>query len=90
MHLFDIDVPGKITFKESATLSPGSDFCSFKVTNKTGDDFTVGMGICYDMRFAELALYYSRVKGADILVYPGAFNSTTGKILKPQIQTSLL
>jgi omega-amidase len=25
MHLFDIDIPGKITFKESDTLSPGND-----------------------------------------------------------------
>ena len=24
IHLFDIDVPGKITFKESETLSPGN------------------------------------------------------------------
>ena len=25
MHLFDIDIPGKIRFKESETLSPGND-----------------------------------------------------------------
>ncbi len=30
MHLFDIDIPGKITFQESKTLSPGNAFCSFK------------------------------------------------------------
>lgn len=23
VHLFDIDIPGKITFKESETLTPG-------------------------------------------------------------------
>ena len=28
MHLFDIDIPGKITFKESETLSPGDSFCT--------------------------------------------------------------
>uniref|UniRef100_A0A7N6A4T9 omega-amidase n=1 Tax=Anabas testudineus TaxID=64144 RepID=A0A7N6A4T9_ANATE len=37
----------------------------------------VGVGICYDMRFAELAQLYSR-KGCQLLVYPGAFNMTTG------------
>nr|XP_054407594.1 omega-amidase NIT2 isoform X2 [Pongo abelii] len=47
IHLFDIDVPGKITFQESKTLSPGDSFCTF------------------DTR-------------CQLLVYPGAFNLTTG------------
>ncbi|XP_057697374.1 omega-amidase NIT2 isoform X2 [Corythoichthys intestinalis] len=63
IHLFDIDIPGKIRFQESETLSPA--FCK------------VGVGICYDMRFAELAQLYSR-KGCQLLLYPGAFNMTTG------------
>ena len=29
LHLFDIDVPGKITFQESETLSPGDSFSTF-------------------------------------------------------------
>lgn len=29
LHLFDIDVPGKITFQESETLSPGDSFSAF-------------------------------------------------------------
>lgn len=29
LHLFDIDVPGKITFQESKTLSPGDSFSTF-------------------------------------------------------------
>ncbi len=29
MHLFDIDIPRKITFQESKTLSPGNAFESF-------------------------------------------------------------
>ncbi|XP_010794877.1 omega-amidase NIT2-like [Notothenia coriiceps] len=37
----------------------------------------VGVGICYDIRFAELAQLYSR-QGCQLLVYPGAFNMTTG------------
>lgn len=27
VHLFDIDIPGKITFKESDTLTPGEELC---------------------------------------------------------------
>ena len=29
MHLFDIDIPGKITFKESDTLTGGSELATF-------------------------------------------------------------
>ncbi|KAM3875785.1 omega-amidase NIT2 [Diretmus argenteus] len=72
IHLFDIDVPGKIRFQESETLSPGSSLSMFETPF-----CKVGVGICYDMRFAELAQLYSQ-KGCQLLVYPGAFNMTTG------------
>jgi omega-amidase len=29
VHLFDIDIPGKITFKESTNLSPGNQLTTF-------------------------------------------------------------
>nr|XP_057929934.1 omega-amidase NIT2 isoform X2 [Doryrhamphus excisus] len=72
IHLFDIDIPEKICFQESETLSPGSTLSVFDTPF-----CKVGVGICYDMRFAELAQLYSR-KGCQLLVYPGAFNMTTG------------
>ncbi|XP_014859569.1 PREDICTED: omega-amidase NIT2 [Poecilia mexicana] len=72
IHLFDIDVPGKIRFQESETLSPGNSLSTFDTPF-----CRVGVGICYDMRFAELAQLYNR-KGCQLLVYPGAFNMTTG------------
>lgn len=72
LHLFDIDVPGKIKFKESDSLTAGStpvimdsDYCK------------IGIGICYDVRFSELARLYA-LGGCRLLVYPGAFNMTTG------------
>lgn len=74
MHLFDIDIPGKITFKESDILSAGSELATFKM-----NDVKVGLGICYDLRFEELAKLY-RLKECELLVYPGAFNMTTGPI----------
>uniref|UniRef100_A0A183TIH6 omega-amidase n=1 Tax=Schistocephalus solidus TaxID=70667 RepID=A0A183TIH6_SCHSO len=61
-------------------LSPGSAFFSFPAKNREGHVFTVGMGICYDMRFPELALVYARRRGCDLLIYPGAFNTTTGNL----------
>lgn len=72
MHLFDIDVKGKIYFKESDTLSSGN-----KVTLAKTDFGKVGIGICYDIRFPELAKLMAEA-GAQILFYPGAFNMTTG------------
>ncbi len=56
VHLFDIDIPGKIKFQESETLSPGNELTSFQM----GDICKVGVGICYDIRFAEMAQIYAR------------------------------
>ncbi|KAL0589282.1 hypothetical protein ABG067_002501 [Albugo candida] len=72
MHLFDIDVPGKITFKESETLSPGN-----QVTVCDTNYCKVGVAICYDIRFSELSMLM-REKQAKLLIFPGAFNMTTG------------
>ncbi|KAI0303463.1 carbon-nitrogen hydrolase [Multifurca ochricompacta] len=74
VHLFDIDIPGKITFKESETLTGGS------TTNFFDTEFArVGLGICYDVRFPELAMISAR-QGCQVLIYPGAFNTTTGPL----------
>jgi omega-amidase len=74
MHLFDIDIPGEITFKESDNLSAGNELTTFNVK-----DFKIGLGICYDIRFEELAKTY-RKKGCNLLIYPGAFNMKTGPL----------
>ena len=72
MHLFDIDIPGRITFRESDTLAAGDELALFDTPWGR-----VGLGICYDVRFPQLALLL-RAAGAAILVFPGAFNTTTG------------
>uniref|UniRef100_A0A6B2LDZ4 CN hydrolase domain-containing protein n=2 Tax=Arcella intermedia TaxID=1963864 RepID=A0A6B2LDZ4_9EUKA len=72
IHLFDIDVPGKIRFVESETLSPGNE-----LTVINTEMCSIGVGICYDMRFAELAQLYAK-NNCKLIVYPGAFNMTTG------------
>ncbi len=75
VHLFDIDIPGKITFKESDVLSPGN-----KVTMVDFPEYgKVGIAICYDVRFPELAMIAAR-KDCFALIYPGAFNLTTGAL----------
>lgn len=75
MHLFDIDIPGKITFRESDVLSPGN-----KITIVDLPEYgKIAVAICYDLRFPELAMVAAR-KGAFALIYPGAFNLVTGPL----------
>ncbi|KEY66088.1 hypothetical protein S7711_09207 [Stachybotrys chartarum IBT 7711] len=73
VHLFDIDIPGKITFRESDVLSPGNQITLVDLPEYG----TIAVAICYDVRFPELATVAAR-KGAFALIYPGAFNLTTG------------
>lgn len=51
IHLFDIDIPGKIKFKESDILKPGNKFTHVETIYGT-----FGIGICYDIRFPELSM----------------------------------
>ncbi|CAG8255610.1 unnamed protein product [Penicillium salamii] len=75
MHLFDINVTGGISFCESDTLSAGN-----KITIVDLEGYgRIGIGICYDMRFAEPSTIASR-QGAFALIYPSAFNTTTGPL----------
>ncbi|KAG6163911.1 hypothetical protein E4U51_005426 [Claviceps purpurea] len=74
-HLFDIDIPGKITFKESDVLSPGNNITLIHLPEYG----TIAVAICYDIRFPEMATVAAR-RGAFALVYPGAFNMTTGPL----------
>ena len=72
MHLFDIDIQNGQYFMESETLSPGND-----VTVIDTDFGKIGVAICYDVRFPELARLMT-AQGAKLLIYPAAFNMTTG------------
>jgi omega-amidase len=72
MHLFDVNLPGKVTFQESKILKPGN-----RITSFTTEFGRIGLGICYDIRFPEI--YRLLVdEGAEIIIIPAAFNLTTG------------
>lgn len=71
-HLFDIDVAGGQRFKESDTLSPGSAVTTFET-----EFGTMGLCICFDLRFEELARCMC-LRGAKVIFVPAAFNMTTG------------
>ncbi|KAK6049244.1 hydrolase, carbon-nitrogen family [Cooperia oncophora] len=73
LHLFDVDIPGKVRFMESE-LSRGGIKMVPPVATPIG---RIGLGVCHDLRFAELALW-NRYKGAEILCYPSAFTLYNG------------
>ncbi|KAJ1921032.1 Omega-amidase nit3 [Mycoemilia scoparia] len=74
VHLFDIDIPGKIRFQESEVLSPGNELTQFETPWGK-----IGVGICYDIRFPEMASIAAQ-SGCKAMIYPGAFNMTTGPL----------
>ena len=73
IHLFDVDCEPEVRFQESATTKPGA--TPSIAESSLG---TLGMSICYDLRFPELYRHY-RELGASILTVPSAFTLTTGK-----------
>ena len=74
MHLFDIAVEGGQVFKESDTLTAGD-----SVTIADTEFGKIGLCVCYDFRFPELARLMA-IEGANIIIIPGAFNMTTGPL----------
>jgi len=73
IHLFDADIAGLNAYRESATYAGGGQ----AVTAALGE-FTLGMSICYDMRFP--ALYNSLANaGANLIAVPASFTVPTGQ-----------
>ncbi len=72
IHLFDVDVAGR-RYRESDEAEPGD-----AVVAAGLGGLTVGMSVCYDLRFPEL---YRRLvaDGADVLAVPSAFTAATGR-----------
>jgi len=73
IHLFDVDLPGRVTIRESDGKIPGGE-----VVTAATPLGTVGLTVCYDLRFPEL---YRRLvfAGARILTIPSAFTFPTGE-----------
>lgn len=78
IHLFDVNIPGKICHKESDKITPGDVSDLLTVFETPFARF--GIAICYDIRFIELAYLLKLKKNIDMLVYPSAFPVVTGTI----------
>jgi predicted amidohydrolase len=72
MHLFDIDIRGGATLKESRSVAAGDR--PVVADTPLGK---LGLSVCYDLRFPEL---YRRLAlaGAELLFVPAAFTAYTG------------
>ena len=72
VHLFDIAIEGGQHFRESDTFTPGNSYTVFDT-----EFGKMGVEICFDIRFQELARI-TALAGAQVIFIPAAFNMTTG------------
>ena len=72
-HLFDVETPDGIVYKESKLITPGT-----KQTTVEIQGITFGLSICYDLRFPE---HYRRLvqSGSQVILVPAAFTLQTGR-----------
>lgn len=73
IHLFDATIAGLNAYRESATYKGGETAVTARV-----DAFTLGLAICYDMRFPALFNALANA-GAQVLAVPAAFTVPTGQ-----------
>ncbi|HET8566165.1 MAG TPA: carbon-nitrogen hydrolase family protein [Solirubrobacterales bacterium] len=72
IHMFDVDAGG-VSYRESAHERPGAE----PVVAPLGD-LTLGLTVCYDLRFPELFRILA-LRGARIVAVPSAFTLATGR-----------
>lgn len=73
VHLFDVDLPNGQVLRESAAYEAGHDVPVVPLPFAT-----VGLTICYDVRFPHLYRGLAQ-RGAEILTVPSAFTKVTGE-----------
>lgn len=73
LHLFDIDLPGGVTFQESDFMGFGD-----RIAVTDTQIGRLGQATCYDLRFPEL---FRRLvdQGAEVIAIPSAFAMATGR-----------
>lgn len=73
IHLFDVDLPGGETYRESNTVAPGR-----RAVVADLPWTKIGLTVCYDLRFPHLYRTLAKA-GARIVAVPSAFTKTTGE-----------
>lgn len=76
VHLFDVDLPSSDEhYRESQSTRPGESAVALPLGETNA---SLGLSICYDLRFPEMYRALS-ARGANILTVPSAFTVPTGK-----------
>ena len=75
IHLFDITISGRPSHHESRYVQAGHEMVTVSLAPEA---FTLGLAICYDVRFPELFRALVR-RGAEVIILPAAFMMHTGK-----------
>lgn len=73
IHLFDVEIPGRVAFRESRVVVPGTR--AVVARTPLGG---LGLTVCYDLRFPELYRKLTLL-GAQVLFVPSAFTAYTGR-----------
>ncbi|MBK9323708.1 MAG: carbon-nitrogen hydrolase family protein [Bdellovibrionaceae bacterium] len=73
VHLFDIQLSGQASIRESDVFKHGMGPGIFSI-----DGWKIAQSICYDVRFAELYSQYAR-EPVDLILIPSAFLVKTGE-----------
>lgn len=73
IHMFDVDLPGGESYKESRNYAPGSDAVVVELPW-----CKLGLTICYDLRFPGLHRALAKA-GAEVIAIPAAFTKMTGE-----------
>jgi predicted amidohydrolase len=76
IHMFDVDVGG-VAYRESEHEEPGDELVAAGLAGKL-EGITLGMTVCYDLRFPELYRILA-VRGATVMSVPSAFTLDTGR-----------
>jgi predicted amidohydrolase len=72
IHMFDVDV-GDVSYRESAIEQAGDE-----IALGDADGTSIGLTICYDLRFPELYRILA-LRGARVIAVPSAFTERTGR-----------
>ncbi len=76
VHMFDVDVGG-VAYRESAHEEAGDEVVTAGLVGGL-EGTTVGLTVCYDLRFPELYRILA-VRGATVITVPSAFTLDTGR-----------
>jgi predicted amidohydrolase len=76
IHLFDVDVGG-VAYRESEYEEPGDEVVTVALGSGL-EGVTLGLTVCYDLRFPELYRILA-VRGATVITVPSAFTMETGR-----------